>query len=152
LRPLEVKVSSKMAITPEQLFHEILQMENWESFQGYGPIPRIRIASFNPLTEQIVGSKIKVENLDGSTHVETIVVWDSYNFIQMELQEFSKPLSYLATHFIERWKLSGNSVTRSMELHSKSLLARPVLWIISFFMMQALKKHTVAICCANKPG
>lgn len=42
----------------------------------YGPLPGIREAEFEAKTAEIVGTRIRVTNRDGSTHVEEIVEWE----------------------------------------------------------------------------
>jgi hypothetical protein len=55
------------------------------------------------------------------------------------------PLSRLATGFEETWefKRTGNEThtTRSFRLHAKSVLARLLLWMISFFLKWTIVRH-----------
>jgi hypothetical protein len=61
------------------------------------------------------------------------------------MQEFSPPLSRLATGFEETWEFEriGNEthVTRSFRLDAKSVLARLPLRVISFFLKRAIARH-----------
>ena len=52
---------------------QILDLSKWPEFNGYGPLPGIREADFETKTDEIVGTKIRVTNRDGSTHVEEIL-------------------------------------------------------------------------------
>jgi hypothetical protein len=67
---------------------------------------------------------------------------------------FSKPLSRLATRFVETWEFEwvGNEtkVARSFELNAKSMLTKPVLWIISIFLKRAIARHLTEIKHAAK--
>jgi hypothetical protein len=60
-------------------------------------------------------------------------------------QEFSAPLARLATWFEETWDFersdNATKVTRSFNLHSKSALTRPLLWVISIFLKKAIARH-----------
>jgi hypothetical protein len=51
----------------------------------------------------------------------------------------------LATGFTEAWEFErvgdGTRVARSFEMHAKSGLARPVLWLISFLLKRAIARH-----------
>jgi hypothetical protein len=57
----------------EDIARQILDLTKWLDFHGYGPIPGIKGAEFDVQTPGIVGSRIRVTNLDGSSHVEEIV-------------------------------------------------------------------------------
>lgn len=142
---LKISVSSRLEISPEKVFQEILLTENWESFRGFGPLPGIKQAQFTTQTPEVVGSKIKVVNSDGSSHVETITNWQKPHSIDMHLSEFSPPLAYFASHFTERWQISDTVVVRSMTLHAKSIATVPILWLIGIFLKRALLSHTKEI-------
>ena len=58
--------------------------------------------------KNIVGTRIRVTNRDGSTHVEEIVVWQPDQKIELQMSEFSAPLSHLATSIDERWMFDRN--------------------------------------------
>ena len=84
-------------------------------------------------------------NTDGSSHVEEIVEWEPDRRLRLDLKEFSPPLALLATGFTEAWAFErlgdGTRVRRSFELHARSALARPVLWLISFLLKRAIAEH-----------
>ena len=90
-------------MTPDEIAQQILDVTKWPDFQGYGPIPGIKTAEFEVRTANAVGSRLRVTNLDGSTHVEEIVVWRPDERLQLHMQNFSPPLSRLATGFVETW-------------------------------------------------
>jgi hypothetical protein len=60
-------------------------------------------------------------------------------------EDFSPPLSRLATEFEETWEFTraGNEThaIRSIRIHPKSHLARFVLWLISYFLRRAISRH-----------
>jgi hypothetical protein len=105
-------------------------------------LPGIKAAEFEVKTPDIVGSRIRVTNRDGSSHVEEIVEWQPTQRIRLHMTDFSLPLSRLATCFVETWdfeRVGGETkVTRSIELNAKSILAWPVLWVISFMLKRAI--------------
>ena len=114
-------------------------------FTGYGPLPGIRAAEFEVRTEDVVGTRIRVTNTDGSGHVEEIVGWEPERRLRLDMREFSPPLSRLATRFEEIWEFErpgdGTRVVRSFRLYPKSFLARPVLWLISLLLKRAIARH-----------
>ena len=81
-----------LPLAPEEIANQILDVEKWPEFQGYGPIPGIKTAEFEIRTANIVGSRIRVTNLDGSTHVEEIVEWQPDQRLQHQMHDFSPPL------------------------------------------------------------
>ena len=86
-----------------------------------------------------------VINADGSGHVEEIVEWRPDCRLQLNMREFSQPLSRLATLFEEIWEFvpgkGVTQVTRSFRMHARSAFARPVLWALSFLLKRAIAQH-----------
>ena len=58
-------------------------------------------------------------------------IWVPGQAVTMKLQEFTRPLSRLATHFTEKWSLQpasqGTVVTRSFQMYPTRLMARSFL-------------------------
>lgn len=134
-----------LPLAPAAIAEQILDLARWPEFGGYGPLPGIASARWETQTPAVVGSRIRVQNKDGSTHVEEITQWQPERRVCLRMQEFSAPLSRLATEFIETWDLEAvgeaTKVLRSFELHPKSFLARPLLWLISFLLKGAIARH-----------
>ena len=145
MRPICFTCSHRLPFQPDEIAQRILDVANWSGFRGYGPLPGVRKADFDHRTPQVVGSRIRVENTDGSRHVEDIVEWDPQQRLQLVLSEFSPPLSRLATHFDETWEFTpaGNEtrVDRSMCLHPRSAWTKPPLWLISLLLRRAIARH-----------
>ena len=145
MKPITFACNESLALAPEDIAQHILDLTKWPDFHGYGPLPGIKAAEFEIKTPDIVGSRIRVTNLDGSSHVEEVVEWQPTRRIRLHMKEFSLPLSRLATWFVETWGFErvGNEtkVTRSFEMNAKSILAWPVLWVISFLLKRAIARH-----------
>ena len=154
MRPITFTLHETLPLSPEAIAEQILDVAKWPDFHGYGPIPGIKSAEFETRTPNVVGSRIRVTNLDGSTHVEEIVEWQPNRRLQLQMGTFSKPLSRLAIRFVETWEFErvGNEtkVTRSFELNAKSMLTKPVLLVISFFLKRAIARHLTEIKQAAK--
>lgn len=154
MRPITFTLHETLPLSPEAIAEQILDVAKWPDFHGYGPIPGIKSAEFETITPNVVGSRIRVTNLDGSSHVEEIVEWQPNRRLQLQMGNFSKPLSRLATRFVETWEFErvGNETkaTRSFELNAKSMVTRPVLWIISFLLQRAIARHLTEIKQAAK--
>jgi hypothetical protein len=134
-----------LPLAPGEIARQILDLTKWPDFHGYGPIPGIKAAEFEVQTPGIVGTRIRVTNLDGSSHVEEVVEWRPDHRIRLGMKEFSPPLSRLASEFEETWEFKrnghGTHITRSFRLHARSRLARLLLWVISFFLKRAIARH-----------
>ena len=145
MKPITFTCEETLPLAPVDIARLILDLTKWPDFHGYGPIPGIKVAEFDLQTPGIVGSRIRVTNLDGSNHVEEIVEWQPDHRVQLHMKEFSAPLSRLATQIEETWEFVrvGNEtkVSRSFQIHAKSVLARPFLWVISFMLEKAIARH-----------
>jgi hypothetical protein len=143
--PITFSCEETLSLAPEEIARQILGLTKWPDFQGYGPIPGIRAAVFDVNQPGIIGSRIRVMNEDGSSHIEEIVEWDAERHLCLHMKEFSSPLSMLATKFEETWDFerteNGTHVVRSFRLHAKSLLARPLLRVVAFFLKKAIIRH-----------
>jgi hypothetical protein len=93
MKPITFTCHETLPLAPEEIAEQILDVAKWRDFRGYGPIPGIKSAEFETRTPNVVGSRIRVTNLDGSTHVEEIVEWQSDRRLQLQMGNFSKPLS-----------------------------------------------------------
>lgn len=143
--PIRFTCEATLTQTPEEIASQILDLSKWPEFNGYGPLPGIKQAEFETKTAEIVGTRIRVTNRDGSTHVEEIVEWKPTRRLRLHMHKFSPPLSRLATSFDETWEFEQESdrthVVRSFEMHPKSALTRPLLWLISFLLKRAIARH-----------
>ena len=145
MNPITFSCEETLPLAPEVIARQILDLTKWPDFHGFGPLPGIKVAVFEVQTPGIVGSRIRVTNQDGSSHIEEIVEWQPDHRVRLEMKEFLPPLSRLATGFVETWEFqrveSGTHVTRSIRLHAKSVLARLPLWVISYFLKRAIERH-----------
>ena len=145
MRPVTFSCTASVPLATEEIANHILDLANWTSFTGYGPLPGIRAAEFEARPPGVVGTRIRVTNTDGSGHVEEIIEWHPDHSLRLRMNEFSAPLSRLATEFVESWAFeregTATRVTRSFELHPKSTVARPALWLISLLLRRAIARH-----------
>ena len=143
--PVTFSCTETLKSTPEEIGRQILNVANWPDFGGYAFLPGIEVAEFEVETPDVVGSRIRVKNTDGSRHVEEIFVWDLPRRLQLRMRDFTPPLSRLATGFVETWDFTHTggmtNVVRSFELHPQNALTRPLLWLISVFLKKAVAHH-----------
>lgn len=145
MKPIEFSCEATFHLEPGVIASQILDLNEWPAFDGFGPIPGIERAEFESKTDSIVGSRIRVRNRDGSMHVEEIIDWDPARLLRFRMNEFTPPMSRLATNFEETWEFERKGdrteVVRSFALHPKSALTRPLLWLISILLKRAIARH-----------
>lgn len=145
MRPITFACRETLPIPPATLAAQVLDLSLWPTFRGYGPLPGIRTAAFEVQPPAVVGTRIRVESNDGSRHVEEVTGWDPPRQVRLRMGEFSPPLSRLATAFDETWTFEpadgGTRVARSFDLHPRSALARPALWLIARLLKRAIARH-----------
>ncbi len=145
MRPIRFSCIETLGLLPADLAGRILDLSNWTDFKGYAVLPGIRAAEYEVRTPGVVGSRIRVTNTDGSSHVEEIVEWQPDVSLRLQMKDFSPPLSRLATEFVESWVFqridNTTRVTRTFEMHPTSGFTRPVLWLISLVLKRAIARH-----------
>ena len=141
---IEYKLKSQI-ISIASISEGIMETTKWTDFTGWGFLPGIKSCSKTKETENGVGTIFSVQNLDGSTHKEEILEWDTKNKIVILMYDFSKPLASFADHFIETWEMQSiegiTHIKRSFYLYPKNILGKILLQIIAPFFKQAVKKH-----------
>jgi len=145
MQPIRFSCEATLPGSPGEIVEQILDLSNWTDFQGFGILPGIEKAEFDVKTPEIVGSRIRVTNKDGSSHVEEICEWEPQRTVRLHMSEFSPPLSRLATGFDEVWQFEAvgeeTNAIRSFEMHAKSALTWPLLWLISPLLKAAITRH-----------
>ena len=145
MKPITFSCQETLSLTPKEIAQQILDVSRWPEFKGFAFIPGVKTAEFEVQTPQIVGSRIRVTNTDGSSHVEEIVEWQPGQRLTLMMKDFSLPLSFVATSFEETWEFNrldhATEVTRSFKLHARSSLSRIALVAISWFLKKAIARH-----------
>jgi hypothetical protein len=145
VKPITFACEETLALPPERIAGQVLDLSRWPEFRGYGVLPGIRSAEFEARTSEVVGTRIRVTNTDGSTHVEEVVEWEPGRRLRLRMGGFSPPLSRLTTGFVETWEFGpaegGTRVVRSFELNAQSGVTRPLLGLISILLRRAVARH-----------
>lgn len=143
--PISFSCRATLALEPVEIANQILDTGNWTDFTGYGPLPGIALAEFEVRTPDVVGSRILVQNRDGSRHVEEILEWAPDRRLKLRLHEFSPPMSRLAKWIDETWEfraVNGTTrVTRTLDIENRSILSRAPLLLISQLLKRAIARH-----------
>lgn len=145
MKPITFSCIETLPLAPQAIAELMLDLANWSSFTGYGPLPGVKSAEFEVRTPNVVGTRIQATNGDGSRHIEEIVEWDPDRRLRLDMKEFSPPLSLLTTHFEEIWEFEPEGertrVVRSFRMYPRSFIARPILWLISLLLRRAVTQH-----------
>ena len=156
MKPITFSCEATLADPPERIAEQILDLGLWPGFEGYGPLPGIRSAEFEVRTPEVIGTRIRVTDTDGSTHVEEIAEWEPDRRVRLRMGEFSPPLSRLALGFDETFEFERTGgqtrVVRRFELHPKSTATRPLLWLISLLLKRAIARHLRQMKAASTRG
>lgn len=156
MKPITFTCRETLPLAPADIAAQILHLAKWPEFTGYGPLPGIQSAVFEVRTPEIVGTRIKVTNTDGSTHVEEIVEWEPDARLVLHMSDFWPPLSRLASRFEEEWGFERaretTHVERTFRLYPKSVLTRPALWLISILLRRAVARHLRQIKTGDRLG
>ena len=153
MKPIVFSCAGTVPLAPEDIAGQILDLANWPAYTGFWPLPGIKSAEFEVRTPEIVGTRFRVTDTNGSTHVEEIVEWQPSHRLQIRMHDFAPPLSRLATRFEEIWHFErtsqGTAVIRSFELHPTSPFAKPFLWLISLLLRRAIARHLRQMAAAT---
>ena len=156
MKPVQFCCTATLSQTPEAIAQNLLEVDRWKEFNGYGPLPGIARAEFLVLTPEKVGSRISVVNRDGSTHIEEIVAWELPEKVALRMSEFSLPLAMLATEIRETWRFRQEAekteIDRSFEIVPRARWTLPLVALIAWLLKQAIRRHLeemAAIFCTT---
>lgn len=145
MQPITFERSNVIPSSPVEICRAIADVDRWSEFSGYAFLPGIASAVYVARSVDMVGSRIRVRNTDGSEHVEEVLEWRDGEKVVMKLHDFTPPLSHLATHFLEEWGFSAQNgstlVTRRLQMYPRYFWTRPLLWLISLLFRQAIARN-----------
>ena len=75
MRPITLSCTDTPAPAPAEIAGRILDLANRTDFTGSAALPGSKAAAFEVRTPGVVGSRVRVTNTDGSSHVEEVVEW-----------------------------------------------------------------------------
>ena len=145
MQPIEIKIQGIIPKTSTEICSLFQETERWSEFKGYSILPGVKSAEFITRTPEMVGSRIQVQNTDGTSHIEEIIEWDVQRRVVLRMQGFGAPLKHIATHFIETWEFrpapGGTDATRDMRFYPRGLLGWLALLPISRLMKKAFEAN-----------
>lgn len=144
MQPIEVKITGFINQTPKQISQQFLDINRWSEFEGYSFLPGVKSVQYETQTPNLIGTRFRVQNTDGSSHTEELIEWDEEKIIKLKFQNFDSALKNLASHFIETWEYTpvadGTQMTRRMILYPIGLAGWLMLLPISIVMKKAFEK------------
>jgi len=145
MQPIVFECTQLIPRPAAEICLQIANTDRWREFKGYAFLPGIKNAEYEKRTDNMLGSRIRVHNADGSAHVEEIYKWVIGQEVAMKIFEFTPPLNNLASHFTEEWAFQTNTtvtlVTRKFHLFPKQASTRPFIWFISLFFKKAIERQ-----------
>jgi hypothetical protein len=110
VKPIAFSCKKTLDLAPEEIAGKILDVTEWPNFKGFGPIPGIKVAEFEVRMQEIVGSRIRVINVDGSKHVEEIIEWQPNRLIRLHMKNFSAHSAIWRLALKKRGSLNASAV------------------------------------------
>ena len=105
MRPITFRCNATLLLVPEVIAGQILDLARWPEFGGYGPLPGIRSPEFETRFPDVVGSRIRVTNRDGSSHVEEVVEVEEAPLYLLLLLLLTSPTTYIRPSWSEKMNL-----------------------------------------------
>lgn len=145
MRTTELLCVAVVPVLPTVITEHIADVERWPEFRGYGLIPGVANARYEFRAAGQAGSRVRVRNTDGSTHTEEFLEWESGRRVLIRMSDFSAPLKWFASDFLEEWDLTaapaGTRITRRFSLRPRNLAGRGVLLLIAPLLARAVARH-----------
>lgn len=145
MRPIEFTCTEVVPIDPAEISNRISNVDRWPEFGGYGLVPGVSNAEYECRTEAQIGSRVRVRNTDGSSHTEEFMAWIPGESVLIRMTNFSAPLKWFATHFLEEWTLAkgadGTIISRHFSLQPKNSGGRLFLFLIAPLLRRAASLH-----------
>jgi uncharacterized protein YndB with AHSA1/START domain len=136
--------------SPARVFACIVDLAQWPSFRGSGPVPGIAEATLEEGGSLRTGSRVRVRNTDGSVHHEMVteLVPGRRYAVRMEV---APPASRVLETILEEVDLravdGGTEMVRRFELRPRSSLTWPLAWLVCHaFLRRAVIAHNAALC------
>jgi|CXWL01.1.fsa_nt_gi hypothetical protein len=144
--------TSTAARSPAATFAYIVDLANWPTFRGYGPLPGIVRAELPPGEAMAVGARVRVTNTDGSVHHEVVeehVPARRYR-VRMELGEPARRLLARIDETVELEAIpDGTLIRRRFDVTPRSAFTAPLAWLIARLLLRrAVERHNEAVAQA----
>jgi hypothetical protein len=143
---------SSIARSPEATFSHLVDLGQWPSFRGFGPLPGIVSAERVGGGPVELGARIRVTNTDGSVHHEIVEEFAPARLFRVRM-ELSRPASAILARIDERVELephgAGTRLRRRFDVTPRSIFTAPLAWFIARVLLRrAVLAHDRAVASA----
>jgi hypothetical protein len=140
---------------PGVTFAYMIDLQNWPSFEGWGPLPGIVRAELAPGEAMAAGARVRVTNTDGSVHHETVTAFlpDRHYRVRMELGDPARRLLSSIEESVELSAIAGGTrIERQFTVTPRSRWTAPLAWVVAkLFLRRAVERHNRAVTRALTP-
>ena len=142
---MHVTLRHLFSANPERLFDFTTDARNFDSFDGFGPIPGIAGAAYETPGEPRLGSRRRIRKTDGTDHFEEIVLFERPGRHVSRITGIAPPFSWLVRWGEDDWRFhpagTGTLIERTFRFELTSplaaLIAAPLLHV---FMRGAVRR------------
>ena len=131
---------------PEKFFDFITNPFNMTTWVGYGPVPAIE--KITPLTwpDRGVGASYRVENSDGSSHEESVIMYDRPKRFHLAIGHFLSPFRFFIDRMEEDWQCEpkgrGTRARRTFILYPTATIVWSAVWLMGQTLWrQAIRRN-----------
>ena len=153
MSPLQIPTVLQCGWPPERAWTFVCDPEHWSTFVGYGPVPgivRARLIEGGAIERP--GSRIRVDNTDGTTHHEVVVASDVGRHFALRM-ELGGIAAWLFASFEEDLRFeadaAGTRIHRTFRLEPTGWATAPLVWAFArYAMAPAVRRGNAALVAA----
>jgi hypothetical protein len=123
----------------QAVFDHTIRPENFGSFEGFGPIPGIRSATYVTHGPVGVGSRRRVLNTDGSEHSEEITHFEAPRRHNSRIFDIRPPFALIVRFLEDDW-IFEDSGDRTRIQREFRIDARPLALPIAVLLLPLLRR------------
>jgi hypothetical protein len=147
MSPITFSIDEVVPASPPEIADQLLDLERWKAFQGYGAIPGIAKAEFEAQAESSGDTRILITHSDGTSCVASVKEWSPDTRVTLKLTDFAGPsfrdiVSIEHTLEFEPDEGGSTKLTRFVQINPASESAMPILHDVALDLKKALLLHS----------
>jgi hypothetical protein len=152
MRSFSVTVQTEVASPQAEAFNCIVPIDLTSIFQGHGLLPAVKGTQNQTGAWDAVGQTRTVILSDGSSAQERLTGYEQPHYFSYTVSEFSGVFRYLTTAANGEWWFQSNpseevkQIKWRYALTTKSLLAEPILWLITHALWRGYMQKVIQLC------
>lgn len=145
-------VESRVSASREQVFELIVPIDLTSIFVGMGPLPAVIGARDQTGQWDAAGQTRTVLLSDGTSASELLTEYRHPEYFAYTVSRFTGPFGWLVDRAEGEWWFSSSGaaltdIRWSYTFVSRSLLAAPVLWLITKVLWRSYMKKALGMAC-----